>query len=263
MKQSLILSAMIPIILFFTPGSSVTGQTADEFDSWTAGTAFVLPSGRWEMGLFGPLRCGITSSMELSTCALSNLAIPNLSLKWSHKPVGEYLFATRHSVYSPTPALRTVAREGIGGLISPEFTIPNMASLYNELLVSRQVAPGYLLTGKLGLEVALRSDTPDSRTTIDLPIIYPRLQVFYHVYGIRSGFDLLGRLYRRWHFMADVDVFIYPGGDQEVTFEHQGLLLWNKSSRFQLCLGYKLIYGDYPFGIQWHLLPLFDLQWGW
>jgi len=49
---------------------------------------------------------------------------------------------------------------------------------------------------------------------------------------------------------------------EKMAFEHKGLLSWQKSHRFQFCLGYKLCYGQYPFGSQWHLLgPLLDLQW--
>ncbi len=61
----------------------------------------------------------------------------------------------------------------------------------------------------------------------------------------------------------EADLLYYLASD-EMAFEHKGLLLWNKSQRFQLCLGYKLTFGEYPFGTQWHLLgPLVDLQWAW
>jgi hypothetical protein len=62
----------------------------------------------------------------------------------------------------------------------------------------------------------------------------------------------------------DVDLFFYPNADEDFAFEHKGLVLWNKSNGFQFCAGYKLTFGKYPFGTQWHLFtPIFDVQWGW
>ena len=61
-----------------------------------------------------------------------------------------------------------------------------------------------------------------------------------------------------------MDWFDCPDGENDSAFEHKGLVIWNKSNRVQLCIGYKACYGEYPFGTQWHLLaPLLDVQWGW
>jgi len=187
-----------------------------------------------------------------------------LSVKWAHKSIGGLIFSTRHNIYYPTPLLRTISREGIGGIISPEFHIPHMISLYNEIILSKHLSENYLIAGKFGFNFVIKSGELDERTTIDLPLVFPRLNVFYNGYGFRSGFDLLGKLSNRWNYVVDMDFFYYPKADQDFAFEHKGLILWNKSHRFQLSFGYKLAYGEYPFGTQWHLLvPIFDIQWGW
>ncbi|MCK4715417.1 MAG: hypothetical protein KAT54_01290, partial [Candidatus Marinimicrobia bacterium] len=78
--------------------------------------------------------------------------------------------------------------------------------------------------------------------------------------GFRSGCDLKGKIFQKWFYLADVDIFYFPGADEDFAFEQKGLIQWNKSKKFQLCFGYKLSYGNYPFGTQWHLLPAFDIQ---
>lgn len=228
---------------------------------WSPETAYLLPKGRVEFGIFRPAAYGISETLELSTHVLPNILMPNLGVKWGHSSFAGFDMATRHSFYYPTPILRMVAKEGIGGLISPEFKMSHMAALHNEILLSKPFDPRLLMTLKAGLTLAWSSDEPDERSTIDLPLIYPRLDVFYNNYNIRLGVDLQGHMLRRWHYHADSDIFLFPGSDTGLAFEHKGLIIWRKSAHFQLCMGYKVTYADYPFGTQWHMLPLFDLQW--
>jgi hypothetical protein len=242
------------------PGGSIPA----DFREWSSGTACLLPAGRREIGLFQSFRWGISESLEFSTHPLACFLIPNLALKWSHGDLGAFQVATRHSVVYPTLLMRTVSREGIGGLISPEFKIPHMVSIYNEMVFSKPLTSDILFTAKAGVDLAVRSGPLDDRTTIDLPFAFPRLNVYYHGYGFRGGGGLRGPLLRRWRFDADVDAFYYPSAEQAFAFEQRGLILWSRSSRFQACIGYALSYCEYPFGAQWHLmLPLMDFTWGW
>lgn len=231
---------------------------------WSSGTACTLTAGRWEVGLFQPLRHAVSESVELSTHPLAFFLIPNLSVKWSHGSKGGFQIATRHSLTYPTPLLRLLSRKGIGGLISPEFSIPQLVSIYNEVLVSKPIAESILATANAGICFAIKSGALDDRTTIDLPVVFPRLNVYYAGYGFHGGTDLRVNVYRRWGLQATAGAFYYPAADEQFAFEQKGLLLWNKNRRFQLCLGYQLTYGEYPFGTQWHLfIPEFDLSWGW
>jgi len=254
------------VLLSFLLCTAATGGEArqDAGQTWSSGTAYTLPVGRMEVGIFQPLRYGLSTSLEFSIHPLVTFLMPNLSVKWSHRSFNGFQVSTNHSLYYPTPLLRTVAREGTGGLISPEFRIPNMVAINTEVLASKFIAKDQVLTGKLGLALAAKSATLDRRTTIDLPLIFPRMNVFYHGYSLRGGTNLQGRMFRRWHYRADAEIFITPKAEENFAFEQLGLLLWQKSARFQFCFGYKLVYGEYPFGSQWHLLaPLVDLQWGW
>ena len=153
----------------------------------------------------------------------------------------------------------------VGGIIASDPTIPqipHMISSRNEVILSRRLDRSTLVTGKAGVALAVKMGELDLRSTIDLPLVFPRLSVFYNGYGLNAGLDILRKMTERIDYLIDADVFLSPGSEQAFAFEHKGLFIWNKSSRFQVTVGYKLVFGEYPFGTQWHLFPAFDLQWG-
>jgi len=228
---------------------------------WSTGTAYTLPKGRIEVGLFQQIRYGQTETLEWSTHPILDLLIPNLTVKKAWNTFMDWDFSTRHNVTYPTPLLRTISRKGTGGIISPEFNIPQMFSLRNEVLLTRKFSPSLLITGKAGITLAVTSDELDERTTIDLPLVFPRLGFYYDGYGVNFGLDVGGNLTSRFAYITDVDIFLLPGADKNFAFEHKSLIIWNKSKKFQIMFGYKLVFGEYPFGTQWHLLPIFDIQW--
>ena len=41
------------------------------------------------------------------------------------------------------------------------------------------------------------------------------------------------------------------------------MLSWRFTRGFAAHLGYKMVWGEYPFGQQFHMLPLADVQWAW
>jgi hypothetical protein len=261
MKKISVAYALLMLISLLVVSLCLSQPKEQLHKNWSSGTAFLLPEGRMEIGIFQPMRYGWSKSVEFSIHPLAAFIIPNLSMKWSHGQKSGYKVATRHSISYPTLLLRTVSKKGIGGMISPEFQIPHMISIYNEVIVSKKLSSSHLLSVKSGISFALKSGDLDENATIDLPIIFPRLAVYHQGYGFRFGSDLHGKFYRKWDYLIDADVFYTPRGGENFALEHKGLLLWNKSERFQFCIGYKLVYGEYPFGSQWHLfLPILDLQ---
>lgn len=255
----------------------VPGQDRDTGSGpWSAGTAQTLPQGRWEAGLFQPVRVGTTDRLELSIHPIWFFQIPNIRIKMAHTRWMGWQVASRHSVVYPTPLLRRLQKKGLGiaalaeidfgGIITgdPDVgDIPHMILSRNEIMASRLLAPVGQVIAKGGIALGLRSGELDDRTTIDLPIVYPRLGVLYNGFGLNAGVDIIRRLIPRLDFLVDADLLLLPGAKASMAFEHKGLLIWTKSNRFQLVAGYKLVFGEYPFGTQWHLFPLFDLQWGW
>ncbi|MFQ6673719.1 MAG: hypothetical protein ACE5GH_02905 [Fidelibacterota bacterium] len=262
---------VLSVLLARSGGSPAPGER-----QWSSGTAYTLPEGRLEMGLFQPLRKGQSDNVEWSTHPVLFLQIPNVVVKISHRPIHGWGTATRHSLVYPTPLLRRLRIKGfgiqalsdmdVGGIITsdPDVPqIPHMISSRNEIILSRNFGPSILISGKAGIALAIRGGELDDRTTIDLPVVFPRLGVFYNGYGLNFGLDILRRITKRLNYLVNGDILLLPGSDENFAFEHKGLFIWTKSERFRMVIGYKLVFGEYPFGTQWHLLPLFDLQWGW
>ena len=244
---------------------------------WSGGTAVTIPAGRWEIGVFQPLKYGQTEELEWSVHPISFLIIPNVQVKkyWGRSDFG--MVSTRHSLVYPTPLLRklrlkgfgnsTLADMDVGGIISGDPDISEIPVAFfssrNEVLITRHLGNGMQLTGKFGMALAIASGDWDKRTTVDLPLVYPRIAVLYNGYGLNVGADLIRALTKRLQYLLDVDVQLLPGSESDFFLEHKSLFLWSGNDRIRISLGYKIVYGHYPFGIQWHLFPLFDVQWGW
>ena len=234
---------------------------------WLPGTAHTLPKGRWEIGLFQPVRWGQSENREISFYKLTSLFMPGVTVKQRWGQPNSWTISTTHSLYYPTPLLKIVAKEGIGGMISPEFEIPHLLSLWNMLLVSKPLDNRKTLTVKAGTALALSGADLAIESTIDLPLVYHRLAVYYNGWLLRFGSDLNGQLGEKWNYLVDGDLLLIPGMKGYFALEHKGMLAWKKSSKFQVSFGYKLIYGLYPDGYpndntaHAHALPLLDLQW--
>lgn len=254
----------IVIILLFVNQQDFP-QTEDiNSNIWSIGTAYNLPQGRWEVGVFHPLRYGLSEIVELATHPILFFVMPNFSLKWSHNQTPEFAVATRHSLTYPTPLLRLSQIEGTGGIISPEFYIPHMLEFYNELLYSKSISRYHLITGKIGFSLAAKSDELDERALIDYPMAYHRLLVYYYGYSLRFGIDMQGPISGKFNYLVDADIFYIPNVDYSFSFENKGMIHWRFSDYSELCFGYKLIYGEYPYGNEWNLfLPMIDFQLAW
>ena len=231
---------------------------------WTTEAASEnLPKGNFEIGLFQPLQYGLSENIEISTHPVLMFFIPNLAVQKRHPSWASLGLASRHSLVIPTPLLKMVTKKGVGGFISPEFDIPFMIALKNEIQLKRTLNDSWALSGTAGLTLAYCSKKLDKRTTIDLPVVFPRLGVFYNGYGVDFRLGFAGTPLQRLYLLTDLSVLLLPGMEEDFAFEHKSLLTWALSNRTDIQIGYKLICGEYPFGVQWHLLPLLDVLWRW
>ncbi|MFC1547380.1 hypothetical protein ACFL5M_02515 [Candidatus Neomarinimicrobiota bacterium] len=242
--------------------SAVTIMAEDT--GWYTGTAFTMPKGHWEKGLFQPLCYGKTDKLEWSTNLIFNPVLPNVRIKASHGRVQSWYLASRYNIHYPTPLLRLLQRPGTGGMIAPDPDIPEIPRILafgGELIVTRKLFASVLLTGRFGARLAIRSGELDQRVLIELPIVFPRMMRYLHGYQIVGGASLLTGIGNTLDFRLDTDFFVIPGVDQPFAWEHKGMVRWRLGDRMRLLGGYELIYGEYPFRKQWHLIPLIDLQW--
>ena len=240
---------------------------------WSSGSAYSLPKGQWEVGLFQPLRYGMTDDQDIALHPLFALKLPNLVYKKTWVEKNSWTIATRHGFYYPTPLLQSITGDGKFKIVAPQFEFPTLIGLTNEILATGSLGHG-LFTGKAGLLLGLGGGDLNPLSTIDVPLVYPRLAVYYNDWGLRMGADYITPLKGRWSGFVDGDVFLYPGSKSALFFETKVLLIWTKSSRFRFIVGYKITYGEYPFGSQWQVLPpklptfpggwpLFDIQITW
>ncbi len=224
-----------------------------------------LPKGSFETGLFQPLKFGYSDNMELSTHPVFMFVIPNFGIQKQYPEWNGFSVSSRHSLVIPTPLLRMVSNKGIGGFISPEFDIPFMVSIKNEIGLHNNLPKNMSYAVNAGITLAYSSDELDERTTIDLPLIFPRMAVFYNGFGVNFGVIFQGSLSSKLSMLTDMNFLFLPGAKEDLAIEHKSLLTWKASEEIRYQIGYKLVYGKYPFGDMWHLLPipLFDIIWSW
>ena len=222
--------------------------------NWSLGTAYSLNKGQWESGLFQPLRYGISDNKDIAVHPIFAVMIPNIMVKQTWKEVNDWTVASRHSVYYPTPLLQSITGAGKFKIVSSQFEFPNLIGINNEMLATRALSGG-LLTVKAGALLGLGGRDLNPLSSIDVPLVYPRLSVYYNGWGLRFGADYSRPLTGRWSGFVDGDLFLYPGNSYGLFYESKVLLIWTKSNRFRLMLGYKITYGEYPYGAHWQILP--------
>ncbi|MDP1622706.1 MAG: hypothetical protein Q8M08_10260 [Bacteroidales bacterium] len=254
-----VLLCFIGVIIF----SDLFSQDTLTKNYWTDGTAFTIPKHRWEPGLFTLSRYGITNKLELSAHPLMVFLMPQVKIKAGWGEYSGFRLATEHGIFYPTQFMRLVSSKGTGGLISPEFTIPQMFAISNRFLVSYRPFKNVILTAHAGMTFAVKFGPLDKRTTIDLPILYTRLAVFYNEPASDAGLDFRGQFIPRLGWLFNVENFFIWGTAENYLLENKGVLAYtSKKETLRIEAGYKLCFGKYPAGPQWHLLPVIDLIFG-
>ena len=101
--------------------------------------------------------------------------------------------ATRHEIYYPTRLLK-ILQTGVqvgdktASLIAPGFKIPHMLGFSSDYIFTKPYKTG-ALSLYAGVNLGLVFGDIDPRTSIDLPLVYHRLGVFYNKYGLDAGID--------------------------------------------------------------------------
>jgi hypothetical protein len=254
-------SLLVFALICFT--YSLFAQDAPLLKKWSYNTANLMPAGKWESGLFQPFRYGINPKMEVFTNVLMLPLIPEAGLKVAQGTKNEFTFASEHSLSVPTPFLNIMSRKGIGGLISPEYNFSFILSVYNALIVSKQITPKMLATAKVGFAFALRGEKPDPQSTIDLPVFYPRMAHYYEGTTIRPGAAVKGSLGAKWFYEEGVQAFIITRLENNFFFENTGTIMWALGKSLRIRGGYILAYGKYPYETpKWQLWPTLDVVFG-
>lgn len=259
-----------------------TGLLWSETRSWDSHSAYLLPQKQWDVGLFQPFRYGYAENVEYSVHPIWFFVVPNIAIKRSYSDFGGFKTAGRFKLLYPTPLLNMLSRSGIGGMIAPEFEMPPMLGLSATWLMSKNLS-GLDVTINGGVDLGLTAGDLDDRTSIDLPLVYHRLGVFYNKWGTHIGVDLQKAVSDKIQVLADLDLHLLPGFASaqvdpniekligEYSIEHKLLFVFHKSQNFRFMTGYKFVKGTYPYGSDMRLLPyipmvekwvpIIELQW--
>ncbi|MDP4271223.1 MAG: hypothetical protein Q8909_14050 [Bacteroidota bacterium] len=231
-------------------------------DRWGENTAFVKLKGKWESGLVQSLRYGVSDKVEFRTNALLMPLLPNAGIKILYSARNDYYLSGEHSISYPTLFLKAVSFKGTGGLISPQYDFPFILSVDNSLLVTHPVGTSSLLTLRAGVCFAIHGSTPDYQSTIDLPLIYPRMAHYYKGASLRGGLFYKGLISHKLYWEAGARIFSITRDRDNLFAENSGTLMWAVSRSLRIRGGYILAWGKYPFGEQIQLWPTIDLIFG-
>ena len=226
-------------------------------------SAHLLEKGNSEIGLFQPLRWGYSENIEFSTHPISMFTMPNFSVKIRHEKYG---ITSRHRFVYPTPLMRIFQKKGKFGLITPVVDVgevPHIFAFQNEIFKSISLDKT-LLTFKGGFSFALGllyEEKLDERLSVDLPIIYPAMGAFFNGYKFNFGVDARHHFSDKFSVLLDGDAVIIP--TEDIFWESKLLGEYQLNDKWEILLGTKFTYGNYPFGTQTRLLPLIDITYRW
>ena len=238
-------------------------QDSPLLKKWSYNTAYTMPAGKWESGIFQPFRYGINQKTEVFTNVLMLPLIPAAGVKFALGTKHDFIIASEHSLSSPTPFLNFISRKGIGGLISPEYSYSFILSVSNALFVSKKISPAMLASASAGFVFALRGSKPDPQSTIDLPLFYSRMAHYYQGSSVRLGAALKGSLCSKCLYEESIKTFIITRSENNFFFENAGTLMWAVGHSLRIRGGYVLAYGKYPYGSpKWQMWPTLDLVFG-
>jgi hypothetical protein len=239
------------------------GQDSIRNANWNDGTAMTYRAHRIELDLFQLSGYGISNRVSIYAHPLMVWLLPQIKVKvgWAIKK--RIVIASEHELLYPTFFLSVVSRKGTGGLVSPEYHYPQMFSFYNAVLASWSPFPRALITAKAGITFAVKFGPLDPNSTIDFPVIYPILAPFYSTPEFIPGMDFRGRFYKFLGWQMNAECYILTSKENNFFFQNKGVLTYHsKRGNLKVEAGFKLCFGEYPYGNQWDLLPAVDVAFG-
>jgi hypothetical protein len=251
--------AAAPLALLLAAGAA--GAVEGDFAGATART---VPARRVEVGIFAPLRYGITDRLELSTHPIWFLVAPNVEAKVAWGGAWGFEVATSHALLYPTPLMRLLSREGTGGIVPHDVRYPHLLASSHRLLVGRELA-GHLVTARAGLRLAKNLtdwDGPPFWSQIEWHLAWPRMASWFNGWSAEAGLASQGPIVRALGYQVDAAVFLLPGMDGDRAAEGSALLTLRPSPGLLLRGGVKGSWVELPYGSRRSIpFPMIDLIW--
>ncbi len=237
---------------------------------WNTGQADTIEKGRFEVGIFQPLKYGFTNSIEFSTYPLVNFIMPNFSIKKNYLKKYKWSLSSEHFISYPTLLLKLISKKGVGGLLpsTAKENIPQQIYTEHSIMFSYNLSKYFIITPKISVSIPIIFNSYKKFPTIDMFLLYPRTAPFHGDFVYTLSLDIDGLIWNKLYYSIDLDYYnnlainIYNSEGIGSSYEHKFMLIWKNSKTFSIYAGYKLIYGNYPYGSQLNIVPLVDLAWG-
>ncbi len=221
-----------------------------------------MPRHKWESGISQPFRYGINQKFELYSNALEAVIFPNVGIKIAQGEKNGFVFASDHALSYPTRFMKFVSIKGTGGLISPQFQIPEIVSISNSIIVTKYLTSSSVLSAVLGFSFAIRSNKPDPLATIDLPLVYPRMAHYYSGSTFKLNLIYKRSISKKLFFEESAQIFLITRSNNNFFFENRGAVMLAIGKSVRIKGGYSLSNGRYPYGSMWQLWPAVDIIFG-
>ena len=228
--------------------------------SWSEHTAHTLPKGEWEIGLFGPLRYGMSESLELEIHPIWAFVAPHVALKKDLIEIGRWSMGVRQSLAYPSLLLNTLARGGIGGILPPDVDVPHIISSDTRLLLTKDYSERASVTVRAQLHLAPRFGD-STYPHIPVPVVYPRTAAYQGIATIGAGTFMRCVMTDGLEIHTDTQLWFMVGNEANWAAEQWVSVRWFASKTFALDVGATATVGAYPYGQNWHVFPTFDLNW--
>ncbi len=224
---------------------------------WIAPTAFTDTAGVRQIGLLSDGRAGLGSDLSVYAHPLMMFVAPTLELQVTWSEQTHSAIATYHRASVPTPLMLLVQTQGELGIVTPEASVGFLLGITNGVRASWEVDQA-VITARLGIEIGIGD--PDPRTSVDLPILYPRMVALY-----QGWITEVGVVYERMlgsHFGTTLEATSFLN-DQSLFIEITPRLSWHINEHWSIHVDPVITYGTYPYGNDWQLLLLPDLTYRW
>ena len=241
--------------------STNTAKTDTSIMLWSNNTTKTLKRGRKEVGIFSPLKFGLKDSLEVTVHPIFFFIIPNVEVKKFWKSFGQVDFATKHKFSYPTLLYQTISKRGVGGILPANSTIPQMFKFNNAIMLGVTVNEYFTATASIGLDLTLsfgESNFPE----IEYHIIYPRTYSYNNLFTPYFDADFTGKFFGNFYYDYELTVFYMTNINKGNIMENKFKFQWNISDKFAAKAGVLVVYGEYPYGLDSGVFPIFDLMYG-
>jgi len=253
------------VTLAATPGRAHASSPSPD-RSFSGSNALTLPRGRWELGLLGGARYGLSDSFELAVNPLVVVMLPHIEAKLTALRERRLVFGVRGRASYPTTFLDIVSKEGQFGLLPATSDPPSALQLETDAIVTSPWFEGQLVSAWLGYALAVHEAfTPEELPLLDFPFLYPRFAPLYGPGVPRIGFAFEGVIVAGLHYSAELVAYLMPGlpdvGDAS-AIEPGVSLEYRFGARLAFSAGLHASHAEYAYGRRTHFLPYLDVRVG-